>query len=294
MDWIPLWAFPIEWAALALLVVGCLYWERSGFSGLGVEGCLGAATLGLLLGYQWTGNYPLACLTAAGFAGAFGLIGGTLVHVLRADPAIGAFVLSLAPACAVGLIARAGGAPLLVESPPPGLIRGTIFDGLYAEDVILNPLFLATPFLIALAAWILWDTPYGLRLRAFGENPAWRVLGSRPSAYRLSALVVGALWTVPAAALLLRSHPEAPPVGLGFLALACTIAGRWTFLGGIALAAVPALLLAARPYGSGAPAAAAALQAAPFLLALVYLAIFSRRSLRLSVSPQAGTDPDVL
>jgi hypothetical protein len=38
----------------------------------------------------------------------------------------------------------------------------------------------------------------------------------------------------------------------------------------------------------------AALEAAPFLLALLYLVLLSRRSLRLSVSPQAGTDPDVL
>ena len=294
MDWVPLLGFPIEWAALALLVVGCLYWERSGFSGLGVEGCVAAAMLGLLLGYQWTWSYPLACLAAAAFAAAFALAGGTLVHLLRADPAIGAFVLSLAPVSAVALLSRAGGLLLVTESPPPGLIRGTIFDGTYAEDLILNPYLLAAPFLIALGAWILWHTPYGLRLRAFGENPAWRVLGSRPTAYRISALVIGSLATVPAAALLLRSYPEAPPAALGFIALACTIAGRWTFRGAIALAAGPALLRVLRPYGGGTPGAMAALEAAPFLLALLYLVLLSRRSLRLSVSPQAGTDPDVL
>ncbi|MGH7681931.1 MAG: ABC transporter permease subunit, partial [Candidatus Eiseniibacteriota bacterium] len=270
MSWIPLLAFPVEWAALALLVVACLYWERSGFSGLGVEGCLASAVVGLLVGYQATGNYPLACLIAAGCATLFGLLSGTLVHLLRADPAIGALGISLAPVCAVGLLSRASdGLHMLTESPPPGLFHGTIFDGTYAEDLVCNPWLLAAPFIVALAAWILWQTPYGLRLRAFGENPAWRVLGSRPSAYRLSALAIGALWTVPAAALLVRAHPEAPPIGLGFLALACTIAGRWTLVGGVALAAGPALLRTLRPYASSSPLATAALDAAPFLLALV-------------------------
>jgi simple sugar transport system permease protein len=295
MSWIPLLNFPIEWASLALLVVACLYWERSGFSGLGVEGCLGAAVVGLMVGYQVTGSYPLACLIAAGSAAVFGIVAGALVHLLRADPAIGALGISLAPVCAVGLLSRAGtGLRLLSESPPPGLIQGTIFDGTYAEDLLCNPWLLAAPFVIALAAWILWQTPYGLRLRAFGENPAWRVLGSRPSAYRLSALSIGALWTVPAAALLVRSHPESPPIGLGFLALACAIAGRWTLIAGVALAAGPALLRTLRPYAASSPLATAAIDAAPFVLALLYLIVFARRSLRLSVSPQAGTDPDVL
>jgi len=57
------------------------------------------------------------------------------------------------------------------------------------------------PLLLALAGWLLWHTPFGIRLRAFGENPGWRVPGSRPTAYRLAALALGALWAVPAAAI---------------------------------------------------------------------------------------------
>jgi hypothetical protein len=36
------------------------------------------------------------------------------------------------------------------------------------------------------------------------------------------------------------------------------------------------------------------LDLAPFLLALLYLMFLSRRALRLALSPQTGTDPDVL
>ena len=294
MDWVALLQFPIEWAALALFVIACLYWERSGFSGLGVEGCAATAMVGILLGYEWTLSYPLAVLIATGAAVAFAVTAGTLILVMKADPAIGSFMLSLAPVCALGLLSREGALRLSTEFPQPGLIRGTVFDGTISEDLFTSPWFLASPILITLAAWLLWHTPFGMRLRAFGENPAWRVLGSRPTAYRLLALAVGALCATPGAALLLRAHPEAPPMAIGFIALACTIAGRWGVTAGILLAIGPALLRALRPYGAAVPASAVALDVAPFLLALVYLILFSRRSLRLSVSPHAGTDPDVL
>lgn len=294
MVWVPLLQVPIEWAALALLVVACLYWERSGFSGLGVEGCVATAMLGILLGYEWTGDYWLSCLIAAGGAACFALLAGTLVHLFRADPAVGSFALSLVPASALALFARAGELRLFAESPQPGLIRGTILDGTYAEDLAANPWLLAAPLLLALAGWLLWHTPFGIRLRAFGENPGWRVPGSRPTAYRLAALALGALWTVPAAALLLRSHPTAPPIALGYLALACAIAGRWTVWGGILLAAGPALIRSARPYGTEFQGGFAVLDVAPFLLALLYLVLLSRRSLRLAGTRQARTDPDLL
>ena len=52
MDWIPLLHFPIEWGALALFVVACLYWERAGFTGLGVGATrfAGGVLLDLLAG----------------------------------------------------------------------------------------------------------------------------------------------------------------------------------------------------------------------------------------------------
>ena len=294
MDWTPLIQVPIEWAALALLVVACLFWERSGFSGLGVEGSVAASVLGLYLGCAWTGDYGTACLCAAGAAIVFALVLGILLHVTRVDPAVGSFALGLVPAGAVALAARTGVPSLLRASPPPGLVSGTIFQGMVGEPLFANPWIWATPVLIALGAWILWHTPFGLRLRAFGENPGWRAPGSRPTAYRLTAIVMGALWSVPAAAILVFAHPNTPPFALGYIALACAIAGRWTVIPGILLALGPALLRAAKPYAADYPGWSIALDAAPFLLAAVYLLFLSRRSLRVWAQPQARTDADVL
>jgi general nucleoside transport system permease protein len=291
--WVPLLSIPIEWAALALLVVACLYWERAGFSGLGVEGALASAMVGLLLGYEATSSVPVAVLAAAAAAAAFALAAGGLLRAFRTDTAIGALALSLVPLCALQILYRTD---LLLprQSPPPGLVRGTVLDGTYAEDLVLNPVLWAAPLVVLLAAWLLRHTPFGLRVRAFGENPSWRVPGSRASLYRLGAIVLGAIWTAPAAALLARSHPESPPLALGILALACVIASRWSVTGGILLAAGPAVARASRPYAGEDPGWAIVLEILPFLLALSYLAFLSRRALRLSFAPRAGTDPDLL
>ncbi len=294
MDWTPLLGFPIEWTALALFVVACLYWERSGFSGLGVEGCVASAMLGLILGYEWTGNYALAVLVSAGAAVFFALVAGSLVRLLRADPAVGIFSLSLVPASALGLFLRGGPYRIFGEVPTPGLVPNTVFAGTNLEDVVASPWVLSMPFVIALAAWILRQTPLGLRLRAFGETPAWRVPGAHATLHRLAAVALGALWVVPGAALMVRAHPEAPPIGLGWLALGCAVAGRWSFVGGLLLAIGPALLRSARPYAAGQGGWSIVVEAAPFLLVLLYLVVFARRSLRIAASPQSRLDPDVL
>jgi simple sugar transport system permease protein len=294
MDWIPLLRFPIEWGALALFVVACLYGERAGFTGLGVEGTVAAAMIGFIAGYDATASYAAAAGIAAGAAVLFALATGALLLLLRTDRAVGSFAASLVTACGLGLLTRTGTHALLTEEPAPGLVRGTIFDGTRAEDLIASPWLWAAPFLVALAAWIYWRTPFGLRLRAFGETPSLRVPGASAWRTRLIGLAAGSLFVVPGAALLLRQGGPSPPVALGLLALACAIAGRWAFAPALLLAAGVALLRTLRPYAGEAGAAAVALETAPFLLALLYLVLFSRRSLRMTATRQSRPDPDTL
>jgi ABC-type uncharacterized transport system permease subunit len=294
MDWTWLYGVPIEWAALALFVAACLYGERSGFSGLGVEGYAASAMLGLILGYEWTGGYATAILVAAGASIAFALLSGALVRLLRADAAVGSFSLSLVPVCSLGLLTRGGPFAIFGEVPSPGLIANTPIAGTDWEPIVASPWILATPLLVALTAWLLWQTPLGLRIRAFGETPSWRVPGSHATLHRLGALAIAAVLVVPGAALMVRAHPEAPPIGLGWIALGCAVAGRWSFRGGILLCLGPALLRAALPYAAGLGGWSLALEAAPFLLVLLYLLALARRSLRIAPSRQSRLDPDVL
>ena len=294
ISWVPLLHFPIEWAALSLLACACLYWERAGFSGLGIEGCAAAATLGLILGFEWTGQYSLAVAVAAGFALTFALLAGALLQILRADMAIGSFALSLVPLCGLGLLTRSGPFAIFDAKPSPGLVRGTAFEGTYAEDLIANPLLLAAPLLVVLAGWILWRTPFGLRVRAFGENPDLRVPKSSPTVHRFGGLAVGSILAAPAAALLLNAHPGSPPLGLGLIALGCVIAGRWSLIAAILLAVGPALLRTGRPYAEALGGFGIGAEMAPFFLVLLYLVFLARRALRLAPTSQSRLDPDTL
>src|SRR6267142_331660 len=243
---VPIWAslttLPLEWAALALLTVGAIYWERSALSGIGIEGCVLSAMLGLCLGYEWSGSYAIAALAGVGASLAFALVTSVLLLWLRSDPVMGSFCLSLIPGAALILFSRQTPLRLLHDTPPPGLFRGTIFDGTYSEDLILNPWFLAAPLVLALAALVMLKTPYGLQLRGYSENPAFARHGPWP----------------------------------------------------VALALGPALLRTLRPYAAEDLAAGIALQAAPFLLALLYLIFLSRRALRAATTSQTRLDPDVL
>ncbi|HZI89640.1 MAG TPA: hypothetical protein VFD83_04225, partial [Candidatus Polarisedimenticolia bacterium] len=82
-DWGPIVAFPVEWAALAALVVGAIYWERAALSGIGVEGAFLSAVLGLCLGYEWTGDYAIASAVGVGAAVLFALLTSGVLLTLR-------------------------------------------------------------------------------------------------------------------------------------------------------------------------------------------------------------------
>jgi ABC-type uncharacterized transport system permease subunit len=290
----PLVQLPIEWLALALLAVACLFWERAGLSGLGVEGCVASAWLGLFFGYEATGHLAVAVLAALGAALVFAAAAGTLVQLSRVDPALGTFVASLVPWSALVLLLRSHAPLLATQSADAWLLRGTSFDDTYAALLALNPAVWVAPLLIVLGAAILANTSFGLRLRAFGENPAWWVPGAPPVAYRIGAVVVGGAFAAPAVVLLARAHAAAPPAALGILALACVIAARWSLVPALLHALGPPHARAARPLGGTKAEWGIALDLAPYLIALVYLMFLSRRALRLSLSPQTGTDPDVL
>jgi ABC-type uncharacterized transport system permease subunit len=152
LNWVPFVSFPLEWAALALLVAGAVYWERAALSGVGVEGSVLSAMLGLCLGYEWTGDYGVAAAAGVGGAIVFALLTSGVLLSLRSDPAVGSFCMSLIPACALGLLTRAAPLRLLSETPAPWLIPGTIFEGAYAEDLVVNPWLIAAPLVLALAA----------------------------------------------------------------------------------------------------------------------------------------------
>ena len=94
-----------------------------------------------------------------------------------------------------------------------------------------NPLVWIGLLMIPLTAWLLYRTPFGLRVRAVGEHPVAATSVGVPVARirYLAATMSGALAGLAGAYLALDQHQftDGMTAGRGFIALAATIFGRW-------------------------------------------------------------------
>jgi simple sugar transport system permease protein len=94
-----------------------------------------------------------------------------------------------------------------------------------------NPLVWVGILMIPFTSWLLYRTPFGLRVRAVGEHPiAATSVGVPVNRVRYLAVVLsGALAGLAGAYLALDQHQftDGMTAGRGFIALAATIFGRW-------------------------------------------------------------------
>ncbi|MGE5101409.1 MAG: ABC transporter permease, partial [Deltaproteobacteria bacterium] len=94
-----------------------------------------------------------------------------------------------------------------------------------------NPLIWLAVVAIAGVAWLLYRTPFGLRVRAVGEHPAAAIsVGVRVDRVRyFAAALSGLLASLGGAYLAFDQHQFSAEMtaGRGFIALAATIFGRW-------------------------------------------------------------------
>src|SRR5204863_561768 len=94
-----------------------------------------------------------------------------------------------------------------------------------------NPLFWIGLVVLPMVGWVLYRTPFGLRIRAVGEHPAAAASVGVPVARvrYLAVLLSGMLAGLGGAYLALDQHQftDGMTAGRGFIALAATIFGRW-------------------------------------------------------------------
>jgi general nucleoside transport system permease protein len=97
--------------------------------------------------------------------------------------------------------------------------------------LVRNPLVWAGLLAIPVVAWVLYRTPFGLRIRSVGEHPeAATSVGVSVGRVRYAAAALsGALAGLGGAYLALDQHQftDGMTAGRGFIALAATIFGRW-------------------------------------------------------------------
>ncbi len=246
-------------AACPILLAGLggLWSERAGVVNIGLEGQMLLGTWGAAYFTYWYGPW-VGILGAA----ALGLIGG-LLHALatitfRVDHIVSGVAVNIIALGATQFLAEAffadlenGGPRQLTGLDPlpyvtiPGLSDGLtslndrhwflvsdLAGGLAALTTRVSALTIIIVVVVALTAYLLWHTSFGLRLRSCGENPAAaESLGVNVYRYKyVAVLVSGTLAGMGGAFLSLVSSSgfvTNQSGGRGYIGLAAMIAGNW-------------------------------------------------------------------
>jgi simple sugar transport system permease protein len=233
---------------LLLAALAGMFSERSGVVDLGLEGkmlgaAFAAAAVSAVSGSAWLG-LGAGILTAVALSLLLGF--ACVTHrgnQVVAAMAVNIMVSGLGPTLALAWFNLGGQTPQLdgpgqrflgLAWPWSQTARETPFPGLlYAE--LLSGHSLVVYFAAALvpaAAWLLYRTRFGLRLRAVGENPhAVDTAGISVTLLRYQAMIIsgvlcgvaGTYLSVSASSGFVRDMTA----GKGYLALAALIFGKW-------------------------------------------------------------------
>ena len=191
--------------------------ERSGVISLGLEGYMLAGAFGGTVGayYSGSGWIGVACGAAAGLL--FAVVHAMVSLRFRADQVVSGIAINLLVIGLTRFLLKL----LFGSSSNSPRVGGFGFDPLIVIGVV-------TPMALA---WLIYRTPYGLRVRAVGEHPdAAETLGVRVRRVRLIAVAAsGALAALGGVYLALDQHQftDEMTAGRGFIALAAVIFGRW-------------------------------------------------------------------
>jgi ABC-type uncharacterized transport system permease subunit len=203
--------------------------ERSGLIGLGLEGyMLGGAFCGAVASY-YSGSPWIGLLGAIGGGAALALLYAVTAIRFRADQVVVGIAVNLLVTGATRFFLRLAFHSSANSPRVPGF--GAERSGTGLESLASNPLIWLGILAVAVMAWLLYRTPYGLRVRAAGEHPeAALSVGVPVDRVRyIAAALSGMLAALGGAYLALDQHQFSAEMtaGRGFIALAATIFGRW-------------------------------------------------------------------
>lgn len=255
-------ATPIVYAAL-----GGVISERSGVINIGLEGMMAAGAFTAVVVTNFT-RTPIAGLAAGILAGALiGYVLGIAATKFKVDQIVAGTGINLI--CAGG---AAFGLVVIFNQPGASPQVNALGQGYW--------MLVALAFVLAIVLqWVLYRTPWGLRVRASGENPAAvKDAGLNPLALRLySVALSGALAGLGGAFLSIGEvnlYSDGMTAGRGFIALAAVIFGRWTPLGATGAALFFGFFAALQNVLQGRIAwlPSDAMQALPYIAALFAIA----------------------
>jgi ABC-type uncharacterized transport system permease subunit len=277
---------------ILLASLGALISDRAGVINIGIEGAMLAGAFAGVVGSAYTGSAWLGLLTAVLAGGVVGAVLSAAVHGLKADLVLSGVALNLA--CASGTVlllfaltgdkGMSGGLPskVLPNLNLPWLDGMPVLGAMFAH---LHVLTWASLLAVPLVSVLLMRTPFGLRLRAVGENPeAAAIAGVRVARVQLAALVISGAFGGMAGAFLSMGYVSwftgGISAGRGFIAIAAEVMG-----GGLALGTfIAALVLGAAEafatdlQGIGLPSEL--MQTVPYVVPVLALVIHAGRRQR--------------
>lgn len=277
-------ATPLIFAAL-----GGMFSERSGVVNIGLEGLMLISAFAGVVGASLSGNVWVGLGTALAAGLAFALIHALVCVTFEADQIISGTAINLLALGGTGFLMvevfGSGGTsprvesfgeiaiPLLSDIP---VIGGALFN----QSLLVYLMYL----LIPVTLFVVFRTPFGLRLRATGEVPeavdtaGISVARMRYYGVGLSGLLA-ALGGAYLSMSLLSAFTENMTAGRGFIALAALIFGRWNPAGAAAAALLFGFAQAVTFQSTGIDIPREFLQMFPYVLTIIVLAGFGGRAI---------------
>jgi len=205
---------------LLLAALGGLYSERAGVINIALEGLMLAGAFTAAAVTHYSGSPWIGLLAGIGAGMLVAAIHAVACIRFNADQVVSGTAINI---LMTGVPAMLSGALFLSSGSTPQIPK---------DDLIpWTPVVLAL-LLVGVTWYVLYRTPFGLRLRAVGENPeaadaaGVNVKGVRYSAVLLSgalAAIGGAYLSIGQSSLFTRNMTS----GRGFIALAALIFGKW-------------------------------------------------------------------
>ncbi len=277
-------ATPLVFAAL-----GGMFSERSGVVNIGLEGLMLISAFAGVVGAFLSGSAWIGLFFAVGAGLTFGLVHAVMCVTFEADQIISGTAINLLALGGTGflmvIIFNQGGTSPDVEKFSPVAIPllsqiPVIGQALFDQSLLVYLMYAMVP----ITFFVLFRTPFGLRLRATGEVPeavdtaGVSVTRMRYFGVALSGMLA-ALGGVYLSMGILSSFSEGMTGGRGFIALAALIFGRWHPIGaaGAALLFGFAQALTIRVPPEAVPNEF--IQMIPYILTIVVLAGFGGRAI---------------
>jgi simple sugar transport system permease protein len=191
---------------------------------------LGGAFCGALASY-YSGSPWIGLLGAAAAGVALALLYAVTAIRFRADQVVVGIAVNLFVIGLTRFLLRLAFHSSASSPRVPGFGAEQTVGGVGFSALVGNPLIPIGILAVALVAWLLYRTPFGLRVRAVGEHPAAATsVGVRVPRVRYGAAALsGMLAGLGGAYLALDQHLFSGEMtaGRGFIALAAVIFGRW-------------------------------------------------------------------